>query len=205
MDFFARLWLAVLSWFKIVFDAEFAARVLALREEAALAERHGARPRNALPAGQHTGATSVREDGTPRPMEGTDAGARNGSRDRNDAALRLVALLQREGRLVDFCEEELSGFPDAQVGAAARAVHAGCRKALREAFAPVALREEPEGAEVVLDGSFDPRAIRLTGNVAGNPPFRGTLRHHGWRASAARLPVSEGDPSLLAPAEVELT
>jgi hypothetical protein len=90
------------------------------------------------------------------------------------------------------------------VGAAARAVHAGCRKALREAFAPVPVRAEPEGAPIVLDAGFDARAVRLTGNVAGNPPFRGTLRHHGWRASAVRMPVSEGDATLLAPAEVEL-
>jgi Domain of unknown function (DUF2760) len=120
------------------------------------------------------------------------------------SALRLLALLQREGRLVDFCEEELSGFPDAQVGAAARAVHAGCRKALREAFAPVAVRSEAEGAPVVLEAGFDPNAVRLTGNVAGNPPFRGTLRHHGWRASAVKLPTATGDATLLAPAEVEL-
>jgi hypothetical protein len=120
------------------------------------------------------------------------------------SALRLLALLQREGRLVDFCEEELSGFPDAQVGAAARAVHAGCRKALREAFAPTAVRSEAEGAPVVLEAGFDPNAVRLTGNVAGNPPFRGTLRHHGWRASMTRLPTAKGDATLLAPAEVEL-
>jgi len=186
LGFFARLWLAIVSWFKIVFDADFAARVLAVREEAA----HSALPsgpRKELPPGQADRAAMQREVPPARTPAAASA--------KTDAALRLLALLQREGRLVDFCEEELSGFPDAQVGAAARSVHAGCRKALRE---------EPEGAEVVLDAGFDPRAIRLTGNVAGNPPFRGTLRHHGWRASAARLPVSDGDPNLLAPAEVEL-
>ncbi|HEY2027768.1 MAG TPA: DUF2760 domain-containing protein [Myxococcales bacterium] len=185
-----------MSWFKIVFDAGFAARVLAIRDVSALPE--GASDTAVLPGARD--ALPPRREAAPR----SDAGQRDAPAPRTDAALRLLALLQREGRLVDFCEEELSGFPDAQVGAAARSVHAGCRKALREAFAPVALREEPEGAEVVLDAGFDPRAVRLTGNVAGNPPFRGTLRHHGWRASAARLPVSDGDPSLLAPAEVEL-
>jgi hypothetical protein len=177
LGFFARLWLAIVSWFKIVFDRDFAAGVKALREGA-----------GALPG--KPPAPALRP-AAPQPAQ-------------NEPALRLLALLQREGRLVDFCEEELSGFPDEQVGAAARAVHAGCRKALREAFAPVAVRAEPEGAPVVLESGFDPRAVRLTGNVAGNPPFRGTLRHHGWRASAARLPVSEGDATLLAPAEVEL-
>jgi uncharacterized protein DUF2760 len=169
LPFFARLWLAIVCWFKIVFDGEYALRVASVRERAALPE-------------------------AARPIE----------TNKSDPALRLVALLQREGRLVDFCEEELAGFPDAQVGAAARAVHAGCRKALREAFAPVAVRTEGEGETVVLEPGFDPAAVRLTGNVIGSPPFRGTLRHHGWRASAARLPMSEGDATLLAPAEVEL-
>jgi hypothetical protein len=196
LGFFARLWLAIVSWFKIVFDADFAARVLAVREQPALPG--AAKP--ALADGAAARSTSERAS-----TSGAARTANDGASGRTDAALRLLALLQREGRLVDFCEEELSGFPDAQVGAAARTVHAGCRKALREAFAPVALREEPEGAPVVLDEGFDARAIRLTGNVAGNPPFRGTLRHHGWRASAVRLPVSDGDPTLLAPAEVELS
>ena len=175
MPFFARLWLAIVCWFKIVFDGEYALRVAGVAEPAALPPATNA-PASTAPA----------------------------SASKNDPALRLLAVLQREARLVDFCEEELSGFPDAQVGAAARAVHAGCRKALREAFAPVAVRSEPEGAQVVLDPGFDATAVRLTGNVVGNPPFRGTLRHHGWRASTAKLPVSEGDATLLAPAEVEL-
>jgi uncharacterized protein DUF2760 len=174
LGFFARLWLAIVCFFRIAFDRAFAEEVAPLR-------------------------------GLPEAAPAVPALAQNRSEKRNnDPALRLVALLQREGRLVDFCEEELAGFPDAQVGAAARAVHAGCRKALREAFAPVAVRGEPEGAPVVLETGFDPAAVRLTGNVAGDPPFRGTLRHHGWRASAVRLPLSDGDAMLLAPAEVEL-
>jgi hypothetical protein len=42
--------------------------------------------------------------------------------------------------------------------------------------------------------------------VAGQPPFRGTLKHHGWVASSVRLPaVAESlDARVLAPAEVEL-
>jgi hypothetical protein len=191
LGFFARVWLAFVCFFRIAFDREFAERVAPLRLPAgepyrAALPQGPADPRRARPR-KETAAPLKRDDDLPlRP------------------ALRLLALLQREGRLVDFCEEELGGFPDAQVGAAARAVHAGCRKALREAFAPVAVRDEPEGAAVVLESGFDPEAVRLTGNVAGSPPFRGTLRHHGWRASTARLPIAEGDAMLLAPAEVEL-
>jgi hypothetical protein len=123
-----------------------------------------------------------------------------------EGALHLLALLQREGRLLDFCEEELAGFSDADVGAAARTVHAGCRKVLQEGLRLDPVRLEKEGAPLVIERGFDARAVRLTGNVVGDPPFRGTLRHHGWRAVEVRLPEPpEGEAaSLLAPAEVEL-
>jgi len=106
----------------------------------------------------------------------------------------VLAVLQREGRLIDFCEEDLAGFSDAQIGAAARTVHDGCRKALRSFLALEPVRAEAEGATVEVPAGFDPRAVRLTGNVAGRPPFRGVLRHHGWRAGK----------TVIAPAEVEL-
>src|SRR6266481_5293699 len=159
-SFFARLWLAIVCFFRIPFDRQFAAPVAALRA----------------------------------------AKSANGT----DPALHLLSLLQREGRLIDFCEEDLAGFSDAQVGAAARTVHDGCRKAVREAFTLVPVRAEREGSPVTLPAGFDPRAVRLTGNVSGSPPFSGVLRHHGWKAAQVRMPVASGDSSLIAPAEVEL-
>src|SRR5205807_4419892 len=99
-------------------------------------------------------------------------------------ALRLLAQLQREGRFVDFCEEEIASFTDAEVGAAARTVHAGCRKALRANLVLKPVRPDAEGAEVTAPEGFDPTSVRLTGNVVGHPPFRGTLRHHGWKADS---------------------
>jgi hypothetical protein len=135
----------------------------------------------------------------PRPgLPGTSNGARP------EAALHLLSLLQREGRLIDFCEEELAGFSDAQIGAAARTVHDGCRKALRGAVTLAPVRAEPEGASVMLPAGFDPQAVRLTGNVVGSPPFSGVLRHHGWKATDLRMPAASGDPTVIAPAEVEL-
>jgi uncharacterized protein DUF2760 len=122
------------------------------------------------------------------------------------AALQLLAVLQREGRLVDFVEEDLAGFPDAAIGAAARTVHAGCKKALEEIFRLEPVYREAEGAKVTVAVGFDPAAIRLTGNVVGKPPFQGSLKHHGWRAREVKLPPSpdEKDPTIVAPAEVEL-
>ena len=104
------------------------------------------------------------------------------------AALQLLGLLQREGRLVDFVEEDLAGFPDSAIGAAARTVHAGCKKVIDELFRLEAVYREGEGARVTVAAGFDATAVRLTGNVVGKPPFQGALRHHGWRAREVKLP-----------------
>jgi len=120
-------------------------------------------------------------------------------------ALRLLALLQQEGRLVDFLEEDIEPYEDSQVGAAVRAIHAGCRKALHERMHIERIFTEEDGATVEVPNGFDAGAVRLTGNVHGQPPFRGTLQHGGWRASDVALPrATGGDASVLAPAEVEV-
>ena len=123
-----------------------------------------------------------------------------------DPALRLLALLQQEGRLIDFLEEDIDGYSDAQVGAAVRSIHAGCRKALTERIELERIFSAEDGSEVVVAAGFDPATIRLTGNVTGNPPFRGTLQHAGWRAAKIALPQSPGDidATIIAPAEVEI-
>src|SRR5262249_2974842 len=105
-----------------------------------------------------------------------------------DAALRLLAALQEEGRLVDFLEEELGPYSDEQIGAAVRGIRGGCRKALRERVRVEPVLRGAEGESVTVDAGFDPTAIRLTGNVTGAPPFRGVLRHAGWRAVTVSLP-----------------
>lgn len=122
-----------------------------------------------------------------------------------ESALGLLALLQEEGRLVDFLEEDVSPYSDEQIGAAARAVHEACRKALRERVTLEPVLAGGEGEAVEVPPGFDAAAIRLSGNVAGSPPFRGVLRHAGWRVRAATLPERRGrDPHLIAPADVEI-
>ncbi|MEC4722550.1 DUF2760 domain-containing protein [Noviherbaspirillum sp. CPCC 100848] len=124
----------------------------------------------------------------------------------SDAALLLLSLLQRDARLIDFTQENLANYSDAEIGAAARVVHEGCRKVLNEHFSIAPVREDNEGSTVTLQEGFDAAAIRLTGNVVGSAPFRGTLTHRGWRATDVRLPklAESHDASVLAPAEVEL-
>jgi hypothetical protein len=121
-------------------------------------------------------------------------------------ALVLLSSLQREGRLVDFIEEDLTGFSDSEIGAAARTVHAGCKRAIESWFRLEPVYAQPEGAAITVERGFDPSAVRLTGNVVGDPPFKGALRHHGWKARDVKVPwPTDGrDPKIVAPAEVEL-
>ncbi len=122
-------------------------------------------------------------------------------------ALTLLAALQREARLVDFVEEPLDGYTDAQVGAAARDVHRNCRAVLQRLFAPQPLLSDAEGSEVEVPRGFDPGRYRLVGQVTGEPPFRGRLAHPGWEAAKCDVPSWSGGKSavkVIAPAEVEL-
>ncbi len=122
------------------------------------------------------------------------------------AGLAVLALLQREGRLIDFLQEDVAAFSDAEIGAAARVVHSGSRKVLQQYLTVEPVLKQSEGDTVTVPAGFDAQRIRLTGNVAGQPPFRGTLKHHGWVATSVRLPAASEtlDPRVIAPAEVEL-
>jgi hypothetical protein len=121
------------------------------------------------------------------------------------AALRLLAALQEEGRLVDFFTEDITTYSDEQIGAATRGIHASCRKALRSAVTVEPVMAGEEGTTVTVPEGFDPAAIRLVGAVTGTPPFTGVLKHSGWRATAVNLPKRSGhDPQVIAPAEVEI-
>jgi hypothetical protein len=121
--------------------------------------------------------------------------------------LRILSVLQRDGRLVDFLLEDLSAASDAEIGAGVRDIQNKCRKALLQYLTVEPIRAENEGAEVIVEPGFDAAAVRLTGNISGAPPFRGVLKHHGWRVKSVQLPALPGaqaETAVLAPAEVEL-
>lgn len=126
---------------------------------------------------------------------------------RDTTALVMLALFQREGRLIDFLEQDITSFDDAEVGAAARVVHEGCGKALHGAAKVEPLRDEEEDAKVVIERGYDAAAVKLTGNVSGKPPYRGTVRHRGWRVHKLELPraVAGHDVTIVAPAEIEVS
>ncbi len=124
-----------------------------------------------------------------------------------DGALALLALFQREGRLIDFLREPIDDYDDDDIGAAVRDIHRGCRKVIEEHLAIEPVMPGEEDQDITVPKGFDPGEIRLIGEVKGQPPFKGTMRHHGWRVTKASLPtLSDGvDRHVLAPAEVEVS
>lgn len=184
-SFFRRIPLAFGAFFRTFSDVDYANRIDHLRQPEAPAP---------VPAP------------VPAPEEPPKAPPPQLKEATPDAALQLLALLQRDARLIDFTMENLSNYSDTEIGAAARVVHEGCRKVLNEHFTIVPIREESEGTRVTLNEGFDAAAINLTGIVVGKAPFHGNLTHRGWRSTDVRLPklAERHDASVLAPAEVEL-
>ncbi|OHB82012.1 MAG: hypothetical protein A2W31_05350 [Planctomycetes bacterium RBG_16_64_10] len=122
-------------------------------------------------------------------------------------AITLLASLQREARFVDFVQESLGNYSDAQIGAVARDVHRGCAEVLERLFAIRPLLAEHEDDPVDIPRGFDPGCYQLTGQVEGEPPFRGRLVHHGWRATTCKLATWSGSDAaarIVAPAEIQL-
>lgn len=123
-----------------------------------------------------------------------------------DRAVQMLAILQRDGRLIDFLTEDIAGYSDAQVGAAVRDLHQSCQQTLLRYVRLEPIIASEEGQPVTVQEAIDPAAIKLIGNVTGKPPLRGLLRHRGWRASAVNLPpLADGaGRTVVAPAEVEI-
>jgi hypothetical protein len=124
----------------------------------------------------------------------------------SDRAVQMLAILQRDGRLIDFITEDMAPYKDAQIGAAARDVHESCRKAIDHYLRLEPVIDSEEGQPVTVEPGFDPAAIKLIGNVTGHPPLRGLLRHRGWRVARVELPPlpENNGRSIIAPAEVEI-
>ncbi len=181
-----RLWFAWVCFFKVLFDGMFASKVWAAHTG-----------QLALPAPPDEPKLP------PKPPTPVSAEPRAPS---TDSALQLMALFQREGRFVDFLEEDVTTFGDAEIGAAARVVHQGCRKALHDHAKVKSVRDEEEGVKITVAQGTPPSEVKLIGNVAGEAPFKGRLVHKGWRLEGFTLPtaIDGHDLSVIAPAEVEL-
>lgn len=123
-----------------------------------------------------------------------------------EGAVYTLLLLQREGRLVDFLQEGIDGYGDADVGRAVRQIHAGCRKALTETFDVQPIIDKTEGEGVEAPADFNPQQIKLTGNVPDKGPYSGTLAHKGWRSVKRKFAKRTGavDPDVIHQAEIEV-
>ena len=182
-----RIFLSFKVWWRVLRSRAFAEQVRPLVEAKAPVAPAGlpaAKEARATPAGREIPQTPPRND-----------------------ALNLLAVLQREARLVDFFKENIAPYTNDQIGAAVRDVHRDSAAALERMFALRPVMPQAEGEKVDVPAGADAARVRLVGNVTGQPPFRGTLRHAGWEAEKVQLPEwtgSEKSARVVAPAEVEL-
>jgi hypothetical protein len=124
----------------------------------------------------------------------------------SDGALQILGILQRDGRLLDFLMEDISGASDDQIGAAVRSLQEQCRAALTRYVRLTPVIDGIEGSYTKLDTN-DPAVVKLLGNVpATGKAAGGILRHKGWRAEKVDFPALKPGPnsSVVAPAEIEI-
>ncbi len=199
-----RLSIAFRCFFSLLFTGKISEKILA-ELQARVATPAGVTSVTAVQATVPTAGPRPPESGVPpaaavpaHPMKARDGGER---------AVQMLALLQRDGRLIDFFTEDIAQYEDAQVGAAVRDLHESCRNTLNRYLTLKPVVPAEEGQPFTVNAGFDPGAIKLIGNVTGKLPASGVLRHHGWQAAEIRLPdIPVGaNHSVIAPAEVELS
>ncbi len=125
---------------------------------------------------------------------------------RSGEPLRLLRLLQRDAKMVDFLLQDITGASDGDIAVFVRDMHPKAQRVLKEHLVVTPVLQQPEGETVEIPRGFDPSAIQLLGNLTGQPPYRGVLKHAGWRVTDYTLPApAEGlDELVLAPAEVDI-
>jgi hypothetical protein len=115
----------------------------------------------------------------------------------------MLALLQRDARLVDFLMEDIAPYTDAQVGAAIRDVQTQAREALNRYLRLVPVLDGVEG-ELTPASNLPPAEVKFIGNVpADGKASAGLLRHKGWKAQTVDLPAA-APGQIIAPAELEI-
>ena len=189
----SRITLAFGSFFRLLFGGKLSPKAVEYLPEDALPK--------ALPEPEPAKAQA------PEPAPAKPAKKKNTTAQHHrDGSLALLSLLQREGRLVDFLQEDIEEYDDSDIGAAVRDIHRGCRNVLRDHLTIEAVMPGEEDDSIQVPEGFDPGEIKLVGDVKGEPPFKGVLRHHGWRVTETNFPklTGEVDRNILAPAQVEV-
>jgi hypothetical protein len=195
LGFVQRLVLMLILPFRVLFDG----RLARLVERAMQGDLPSSTPAPTLPAAAKVDEKPVVVAAPAAPK--VDVAATEAA-----GGLHMLAILQREARLIDFFMEDVGSFSDAEVGAAVRVVHEGGRRVLKDYVVLKPVRSEDEESMVTVDKGFDPEAVRLTGNVAGEPPYKGRLTHKGWAVVEAKLPVRQSNAAVkvIQPAEIEI-
>jgi hypothetical protein len=200
-------WLALVCFFKVLFGGKLPAAAARFLPDDAKALPPGKPAERVADKVAAKPSDKPGETSSDKPADkAADKPKPSTAQHHRDGALALLALLQREGRLVDFVRDSVEGASDAEIGAAAREIHRGCRKVFDQNLTLEPVMPGEEEAKVSVPKGFDPAEVRLIGEAKGEPPYRGTLRHHGWRVVDTKLPaLADGvDRSIIAPAEVEL-
>lgn len=202
----ARISLAFRCFFRLLFGRDLPSEAREFLPPGAAPPALLVEPKNAEPAKAESARPEPVSKAEPKIEARPSVSRTDLAGHHKEGALALLSLLQREGRLVDFLREGLDDYSDADIGAAVRDIHRGCSKVIAEHFVMEAVMPGEEEARVVVPVGFDPGEVRLVGKVSGQPPFKGTLRHHGWRVLEVKLPtLTDGvDRRVVAPAEVEV-
>jgi hypothetical protein len=143
----------------------------------------------------------------PEPRESKPAAPAAPPARASDGALQILAILQRDSRLVDFLMEDISAYSDEQVGAAVRSLHDQCRDTLARYIRLTPVIDGVENTFTSIPpGINNPSTVKFVGNVPAEPPPGGVLRHKGWRAEKVELPplLPQQDAAVVAPAEIEI-
>jgi len=119
-------------------------------------------------------------------------------------SLALLSFLQKQGRLIDFLQEDITHFSDVQIGAAARKIHQDCSKALKQYMTLKPCMAEAEGQPTTIVSGYNPDTVKVVGHVKGSAPYRGVVRHQGWKVTALHVPQHRAADFVLYPAEVEV-
>jgi uncharacterized protein DUF2760 len=120
--------------------------------------------------------------------------------------LHSLSILQRDGHLLDFFGEDLTDYDDEQIGMAVRSIHDDCKKAIKKYIDLKPVIDKEEGEIIRVEPGFDMDSIKLVGNVSGEPPFEGVLKHPGWKAGKRDIPKLSDiqNSSIISHAEIEI-
>ena len=196
-----RIFSALRVFWRLLGDARFAEQVQRLMAQST-GSGDAAAAAGADLSGPSRGAAAATSPGSSAATR-----AAGGTKPRRSDAISLLATLQREARFVDIVMEPLQDYSDEQVGAAARDVLKNCGDVLQRVFGLEPAVKVAEGSLFETPVDVDAGCYRLTGNVSGQPPYRGQVAHHGWRAAKCELATWSGSEQaalMIAPVEVEV-